>query len=245
MTTVVILQPGYMPWLGYFDQVRRADVFVHYDDVQFDKHGWRNRNRVKTPEGPAWLTVPVRLGGRGPQLIHDVEIDNRTPWARKHVGTIRHLYARAPFLGECLPPIAELIEARWERLVDLDLALADLLCAMLGVRTTFVRASTLGISGGQTTRLVEICRHFAATRYLAATAARAYLEVERFGDAGIEVEFQDYRHPVYPQLHGAFVPYLSAVDLLLNCGPRSGEVIPGSGSLELASTSSEVGLAER
>ena len=115
--TVVILQPGYLPWLGFFDQMRRADVFVHYDDVQFDKHGWRNRNRVKGPWAePHWLTVPVRH--RGWPNLQDVEIDNRGPWARKHVATLAHFYASAPFLDRYLPELAELLERRWERLVD-------------------------------------------------------------------------------------------------------------------------------
>jgi hypothetical protein len=98
VTTLVVLQPGYLPWLGYFDLMRRADVFVHYDDVQFDKHGWRNRNRVKGPKGGVWLTVPVRHSGRSGQPIRDVEIDHRQDWERKHVATISQLYARAPFL---------------------------------------------------------------------------------------------------------------------------------------------------
>ena len=110
VTTVVVLQPGYLPWLGFFDQMRRADVFVYYDDVQYDKHGWRNRNRIKTQDGPQWLTVPVRHGGQGFPRIIDVEIDGRTPWARKHVASVRQAYARAPFLQRYLPELEELLQ---------------------------------------------------------------------------------------------------------------------------------------
>jgi len=106
--TLVVLQPGYLPWLGFFDQMRRADAFIYYDDVQFDKHGWRNRNRVKAPDGrPHWLTVPVLHSGRNWPRILDVGIDNRTPWARKHVGTLRQFYSRAPHLERYLPELAD------------------------------------------------------------------------------------------------------------------------------------------
>ena len=102
---LAVLQPGYFPWLGFFDQMRRVDVFILYDDVQFDKHGWRNRNRIKSLNGPVWLTVPVRHKGLGRQRIHDVEIDNQTAWAHKHLATIRQLYAKAPYLKNFLPEL--------------------------------------------------------------------------------------------------------------------------------------------
>jgi hypothetical protein len=211
-----VLQPGYLPWLGFFDQLRRADVFVYYDDVQYDKHGWRNRNRIKTQRGPAWLTVPVRHGGT-PRIV-DVEIDARTPWAKKHVATIRQAYARAPFLQRSMPALEELLQRRWERLVDLDLACVDLLASWLGIRTRIERSSALGIQGERTDRLVQICSRFNATTYLSGDAAQDYLDVDLFAQHGIAVEWQRYTHPTYAQLHGDFVPYLSALDLILNCG---------------------------
>ena len=214
--TVVILQPGYLPWLGFFDQLRRADVFVYYDDVQYDKHGWRNRNRVKTQHGAAWLTVPVRHGGF--PTILDVEIDARAPWARKHIATIRQAYARAPHLDRYLPALEETLLRGWERLVDLDLACADLLASWLGIQTRIERSSTLGISGERSERLVGICRHFGAAKYVSGDAARTYLDVGLFERHGIAVEWQRYDHPTYPQLHGEFTPYLSMLDLILNCG---------------------------
>src|SRR5260221_1967030 len=111
--TLVVLQPGYLPWLGFFDQMRRSDVFVYYDDVQFDRHGWRNRNRIKTPQGPLWLTVPVRHTGLGPQRIVDTEIDTRTPGARKHMRTMRQYCARAPVVEPYLPALDEGRERQW------------------------------------------------------------------------------------------------------------------------------------
>ena len=221
MTTAVVLQPGYLPWIGYFDQLRRADVFVFYDDVQYNKHGWRNRNRIKTQNGPLWLSVPVRHSGLGFPLIRDIEIDRRTPWARKHVSSIKQAYARAPFVRTYLPPLEELLERDWERLADLDIAIVGLMATWFGLDRPILRSSTLGIGGERNERLVAICKHFGATKYLSGDAASVYVDVPLFASHGIEVEWQNYAHPVYPQLHGEFVPFMSAVDLAMNCGPEA------------------------
>ena len=233
--TLAILQPGYLPWLGFFDQMQRCDVFIYYDDVQFDKHGWRNRNRVKAPDGTAhWLTVPVLHSGRNWPRILDVEIDNRGPWARKHVSTLRHWYRRAPFVEDYLPAIEEVLGRGWTRLVDLDLALTDLIGGALGLRRQTLRASSLGISGKRSERLVEFCRHVGATRYLSGNAAKDYLDTDLFARHGVEVEWQDYVHPTYPQQHGAFVSNLSIVDLLFNCGEASTLTLSATGGGERA-----------
>jgi WbqC-like protein len=229
--TVVILQPGYLPWLGFFDQMRRADVFVYYDDVQYDTHGWRNRNRIKTQQGPLWLTVPVRHAGLSKPRIVDVEIDGRTNWAKKHVASIRQAYAASPFLKQYMPALEELLMRPWARLVDLDTAAAALVGEWLGIRSRIERASELGIAGGQSERLLNICRHFHASAYLSGSAAREYLDVPLFERNGVDVRWQDYAHPEYPQLHGAFVPYMSAIDLVLNCGDESRSVLEGRSGL--------------
>lgn len=226
--TVVILQPGYLPWLGFFDQMRAADVFVYYDDVQFDKHGWRNRNRIKDAAGqPHWLTVPVRHSSLNLPRIIDVEVDPRAPWARKHIGTLRQFYSRAPFLKQYLPELEDLLNRDWQRLVDLDLAVVALMCRWLKIERRIERSSELKIDGTQSGRLLNICKHLGATRYLSGAAARDYLDVGLFDPQGIQVSWQNFVHPEYPQLHGAFVPYLSALDLLLNCGDESAAVLTG------------------
>jgi hypothetical protein len=226
-TKLVVLQPGYLPWLGFFDQMRRSDVFVYYDDVQFDKHGWRNRNRIKSPHGPCWLTVPVRHSGLGKPRINEVEVDGRTPWGRKHIGTVRQYYRGAPYLDRYLPELEEVLMRKWESLIDLDLAVVDLLCRWLNLRPQLHRSSELQIAGGKTERLVEISRRFGARRYLSGSSARDYLDVDLFGRHGISVEWHDYRHPTYPQQHGDFVSHLSALDLILNCGDRSPSILAG------------------
>lgn len=232
--TLVVLQPGYLPWLGFFDQLRRADVFVYYDDVQYDKHGWRNRNRIKTQHGPQWLSVPVRHHGLGLPRILDVEIDRRTAWARKHVASIRQAYARAPFAARYVPELEALLHQPWERLVDLDLAAAGLIARWLGLERRIERSSALGVGGEQSERLLNLCRHFGASRYVSGNAAQAYLDVPLFARHGVTVEWQNYTHPVYPQQHGAFVPYLSAVDLVFNCGEAAGAVLAGRPAAPLA-----------
>lgn len=224
--TVVVLQPGYLPWLGFFDQMRRCDIFVLYDDAQFDKHGWRNRNRIKSPTGPHWLTVPVHvtLG----QRILEIEVDNRQPWARKHVSTIGQFYAKAPYLKRYMPELEELLMGRrWERLIEVDVAVIELLCDWLGIEPRWARSSELRLGGERNEHLLNICRHFGARRYLSGNAAQSYLDTELFARHRIAVEWQNYHHPVYTQQHGEFLPFLSVMDLLLNCGEESASIIAG------------------
>ena len=223
--TLVVLQPGYLPWLGFFDQMRRADIFVFYDDVQYDKNGWRNRNRIKSPAGPHWLTVPVRVGSLS-QRISETEVDNRQPWARKHLGTVRQFYSKAPHLKRYLPELEELLAGRrWELLAELDEAVVKLMCRWLGLERPTLRSSELGVEGQRSERLLKLCLRLGARRYLSGSAAQSYLDVEMFARHGVEVVWQDYSHPVYPQQHGDFVPFLSALDLLLNCGDDSASII--------------------
>jgi hypothetical protein len=230
MTTLAILQPGYLPWLGFFRQMIDADIFVYYDDVQFDKHGWRNRNRVKGPAGPVWLSVPVRHTGRADQTVNDAEIVAGTPWAKKQVRTIRQLYARAAHLEPYAGEFEELLGRPWQRLVDLDIALVERMRDWFKITTPLHRSSKLGVGGGKVERLVDICRHFGATRYLSGNAAKSYLDPALFDAAGIELRWQDYAHPVYPQLHGDFTSHLSALDLVLNTGPAAADILRGSGA---------------
>ncbi|MDP1771326.1 MAG: WbqC family protein [Methylobacter sp.] len=227
MSVVVVLQPGYLPWLGFFDQLIRSDVFVYYDDVQYDKHGWRNRNRIKSPTGPIWLTVPVLNGGRFGQKIHEVEIDNRSSWARKHITAIGQNYSKAPYVRRFLPQLEELLMRRWDSLAELDIASVEMICDWIGIHRKVERSSKLGIEGEQSGRLLDICRHFKADRYLSGDSAQNYLDIEAFAQQGVQVEWQSYQHPVYRQLHGEFIPYLSIIDLVMNLGEKSLSVLNG------------------
>lgn len=229
---VAVLQPGYMPWLGFFEQMSQVDVFVMYDDVQFDKNGWRNRNRIKSQDGPHWLSVPVHASIES--KIMDVTIDQRQKWAKKHLGSIEQFYKKAPYRDEYLPVLKELLSRDWEKLVDLDLALIETMKEWFGIRTPLVRSSELGVGGDRNMRLLDICKHFGAARYYSGKAAECYLDGQLFQSNGIQVVFQDFKHPEYPQLHGEFFPYLSAIDVLLNCGPDSKRYLVNNDQKELA-----------
>jgi len=228
---LAVLQPGYLPWLGYFDQVNRTDIFVHYDDVQYDKHGWRNRNRVKSSQGhPHWLTVPVLHSGKDWPRVMDVEIDQRSNWPRKHLGTLLQFYGKAPYFKRYFPELEEVLSQPFSRLVDLNLALTGKICSLLGLERQWERSSLLGVPGEKSERLISLCQRFGVTHYLTGDAARDYLDLPAFERIGVKVVWQDYRHPEYPQGPLAFVPYLSIVDLLLNCGPDSLRILAAGGS---------------
>ena len=219
--TLVVLQPSYLPWLGYFDQLYKSDVFVLYDDVQFDKHGWRNRNRIKTPSGPQWLTVPILTHGKGKPTNDQVEIDTRQPWGAKHLRALRGNYSRAPAFADVFGRLEPVLSRPWKRLLDLNRTVLDTLCGLLALTRDIRLSSELGVSGEKTARLVALCRATGATNYLTGDAARDYLDEPQFAANGITVEYHNYRHPTYAQLHDGFVPYLSVVDLLMNHGRGS------------------------
>ena len=228
--TLGILQPSYLPWLGAIEQIWASELFVLYDDVQFDKGGWRNRNRIKTPQGPLWLTVPVLTKGGGFPLIRDVKINKAERWAERHVKSLCQNYARAPHFERYAPELFQLLEKKHDYLLDLNLELLNWIRQQLGIPTPFVLSSSLGIPGSSVDRLLAILAHFGATRFYEGAAGRDYIDPKRFEQAGITIEFQDYRHPVYPQLHGEFVPYLSVIDLLFNVGPESLAVLTSASS---------------
>lgn len=225
----VILQPSYLPWRGYFDLIRRADMFVFYDDVQYDKHGWRNRNRVKTASGPKWITIPVNAAGNVSQgvPINEIRIAD-AGFARKHAATLQQSYRKAPYYAEVWPLVEALLADPPELLAELTMTTTEKLAAALGLTTTrFVRASQLGIGGGRTERLVAICQHLGATCYLSGPSARAYLEDEAFARAGIALEYMVYDYPEYEQLHPPYEPQVSVLDLLFMKGPDAGRYIWG------------------
>ncbi|MGE0488601.1 MAG: WbqC family protein [Vulcanimicrobiota bacterium] len=225
MKRLVVLQPSYLPWLGYLDQYDWADVFVLYDDVQFDKHGWRNRNRIKTPNGVSWLTVPVLTKGRAKPDNNQVLINNDQPWPKKHLASLRQAYSKTPFFEQVFPPLEAVLSQPWEKLLDLNLAVLKTLTQLLGMPWKVELSSTLGIPGRKTERLVGICQKFGVTDYLTGDAARDYLDEASFETAGVKVHWHNYEHPRYRQKFGEFEPYLSVVDLMFNHGPESRQVL--------------------
>jgi hypothetical protein len=227
----VILQPSYLPWRGYFDLIQRADVFVFYDDVQYDKHGWRNRNRIKTANGPAWLTIPVLSSGNTTSglLIQDARMKMADGWARKHLATIHQSYRKAPGYAEYGPLVESFYASPPELLAELTIATTERLAAALGISgKRFLRSSELGIPGARTDRLLAILTHLGATQYLSGPSARAYLDEAAFAAAGIELEYMVYDYPEYEQLYPPFEPQVSVIDLLFMKGRDAGRYIWGS-----------------
>ncbi len=220
---VAIHQPQYLPWLGYLDKLDAADVFVVLDTVQFRKHEWQNRNRIRTKEGWQWLTVPVI--DRFPERIDRVEINGRTDWQRKHAQALRLHYGKAPYWEAIGPELLAVLEKPWRRLSELNVAVLDLLARNLGIATPRVLASSLSAREEPTDRLVDLCRAVGGSAYLAGRHGPDYMDLERFRQAGIALHVQDYRHPEYRQRYAPFVSHLSVIDLLANGGPESLKVI--------------------
>ena len=221
---VAIHQPQYLPWLGYFDKIIKADAFCYLDNVQYKKNEWQNRNRIKTAQGRQWLTVPVSY--RFPQKINEVKINKTTNWQRKHLQAMVTNYSKAPFYMEYIGFFEEVYSKGWEWISELNVYLIDRMLEMLNTKAKqTVLASTLSLSDDPTDRLIDICKALGGDTYLSGQDGAKYMDLERFKENGIEVIVQDFIHPEYPQLFGGFVSHLSIVDLLFNCGPETLERI--------------------
>jgi hypothetical protein len=225
-----ILQPGYLPWLGFFEQMSKSDVFIIYDDVQYDKEGWRNRNRIKTAKGIQWLTIPVLIKFEEHPLINEVKINNTVNWRKKHLSSIKQNYSKAPFFKEFFSLFEEAYSKEWEYLIDIDMYFVVRLveCFEMGDKR-IIRSSTLNIEGDRIERLIKIYKLFNADIFYEGAAGKNYIDEKSFIEQGIRVEYQDYKHPTYHQLYGDFIPYLSVVDLLFNHGKESLSIITGTG----------------
>ena len=220
MKTISILQPSYLPWIGYFEQIERSDVFVFYNDVQYTKNDWRNRNKIKTPKGWEWLTVPVKSKGKFGAKINEVDIMEGNA-IKKHFRTLSINYSKSPFFATYKNQFSDFYEKKWKKLSDLNIELIKMVCGNLGLERKMICSSELGIVGERSERLLEICEHFDADVYYSGAAAKDYIDISLFEQNKIKVIFQDYQHPTYPQLYGDFISHLSIVDLLFNCGPKS------------------------
>jgi hypothetical protein len=221
---VTISQPRYLPWLGYLHKMAASDVFMYLDTVQYTPRDWENRNKIKTDRGWTWLTVPVKAKYRA--LIPEVLVDNEQAWGHKHWHTIRTYYGSAPFFELYAERFRSLFEETWQQLTDLNLALTSVLCDCFGLkRARVVRASEYPCSGQGTELLVQLCQAVGGTTYFSGSQGRNYLDETAFARAGIEVVYQDYKHPEYPQLYGPFELAMAAIDLLFNCGPASADIL--------------------
>ena len=233
-----IHQPEHLPWLGFFDKMRQCDVLVLLDTVQFARRDFQNRNRIKGSDGALWLTVPVASKGNFDQAIEDVEIVHDGKWRRKCWNAMHHNYRNATHFADHRPFFEALYEREWTRLVDLNLAVIRYLADQFGIKTRLVTCSELGIrERGGTNVALASCRAVGAASYLSGAFGKDYLDEEQFAEASIAVRYQDFQHPTYPQLYGEFLPKLSAIDLLFNCGPESRAIIEAANPSRSSATS--------
>ncbi|MCX7890837.1 MAG: WbqC family protein [Burkholderiales bacterium] len=221
MKRVVVNQSSYIPWKGYFDLIHDADLFVFYDDVQFTVRDWRSRNRIKTPQGAIWLTVPV--GSDRNRLVCDVVITD-AGWQKRHFESLRHSYSRAPYFRDYEPFLREVyLERRWNNLSALNQFLIRRIAEeFLGIRTLFAQSTEFNAPGRKADRILALAKAAGATTYLSGPAAKAYLDPAAFSAAGIELQWKEYpAYPEYPQLHPPFDHAVTVLDLLFHVGPAA------------------------
>lgn len=227
--TVAIVQSNYVPWKGYFDLMARVDEFILYDDVQYTRRDWRNRNRLKSPEGVRWLTIPVQVKGRYLQRIDETFV-SEPDWAQRHWETLRSWYGKAPFFKRYEPLFRHMYLSTRERdLSAINRRFLEGLRDLLNIRTPLSCSSEYATGGHKTERLLGICKAASATSYLSGPAAREYLDEDSFRAAGVQVQWMSYEgYPEYPQLHGPFEHGVSVLDLLLNVGEEAPKYMLGA-----------------
>lgn len=216
---VGIIQSNYIPWRGYFDFVDDVDLFIVYDDVQYTKHDWRNRNLVKTSGGLQWLTVPVDFSLSNKTLIQDTKIQCGGDWIEKHKRQIRLSYSTAPYFEQYVGEFFDLLDKRHETISSLNISLICWALAKLGIKTKIRMSSEFSPVGVRTDRLIDILKKAGADSYLSGPAAKDYLEENKLRESGIALEYKSYDYSPYPQLWGEFIGKVTILDLLANCGP--------------------------
>ena len=217
---VAISQSNYIPWKGYFDLINTVDEFVLFDDMQYTRRDWRNRNKIRTPDGTQWLTIPVVVKGKYHQTIRETEVSD-PQWGASHWGAIKHNYSRRPFFPAHRALLEELyFGGRETHLSQINFRFLTAMCEVLGITTPMTWSTDYGVIEGKTERLVDLCQKAGGTEYVSGPAAKDYIDPAVFADAGIALEYIDYSgYPTYEQVTEPFDHYVSVVDLILNTGP--------------------------
>ncbi len=219
-----IIQSDYIPWRGYFDFINSVDLFIIHDDLQYTKGDWRNRNKIKTPYGLKWLTVPVKYH-KTTQLICNTEIDYSSSWQDRHLNLLRSNYGQAKYFTEAIELFKEGLSYRDVTISELNVRLIKMICKYLAISTPIVMSSEFQVAGTKTERLIQLLRKAYATSYLSGPSARSYLEEDLFRENSIQLEYKNYDYDPYPQLWGDFDGKVSILDLIANCGPDAGKFI--------------------
>jgi hypothetical protein len=219
-------QPSYLPWLGLFAKMKKSDIFVYFDNVSYSKRDWSSRNKIRNEKSWLWLTVPVLTKDKKNQIFTEVKIDNNQEWARKHWAKISMNYSKAPFFSLYENFFREVYDTEWNYLSELDEHITKYLMKILGIKTKFVKASTsLHLEGKKSSLVLDMCKKMNASTIIFGGEGKNFAQVEDFESAGIKPIFQEYKHPVYPQIHGEFISHMSIIDLLFNCGPKSLDIL--------------------
>lgn len=215
---ISIHQPAYLPWLGYFDKIQRSDYFIYLDSVQLEKNSYTYtyRNKIKTPQGSTWLTIPLKTKGYTTNSIRDIRIDNSQHWKKKHLKNIFFNYKKAKFFDEVYPKIALLYEVDFDFFSDLAYQHMVFWLKEFNINTKIVKSSTLNIESKKSDLVLDLCSNFRASKYLSGALGKDYLKEGGFDHHQIKIEYQNYRHPVYRQVNGEFLPYMGIVDFWMN-----------------------------
>lgn len=213
---ISIHQPAYLPWLGYFDKINRSDIFIYLDTVQLEKNSYTCRNKIKTPQGSTWLTIPLITKGHTANSIIDIRIDNSQNWKKKHLKNIFFNYKKAKFFNELYPKIELLFEEDFDLFSDLAYQHMVFWLNEFNIQTKIVKSSMLGIETKKSDLVLDLCSNFSASKYLSGELGKGYLNEGSFEQRGIQIEYQNYSHPVYQQLNGEFLPYMGIVDFWMN-----------------------------
>lgn len=221
---IAIMQPGYLPWLGFFELMLNCDLFVLFDDVQYTKKDWRSRNRIRSKDGWMWLSVPVMTKGKQFQLINEARIAYSSDWRNKHLKAVEINYRKARYFTEYFTRFKKILSFDWEYLVELDLELIKWLSIELGIHKEIIKSSSLKTGGRRDDKIIAVCKALKADELYDSMAAASFLDVQRFQAEGVRLLFQNYVHPVYVQVYSPFVPFMSSLDLLFNYGPQSTEI---------------------
>jgi len=223
--TAVISQPMFLPWIGLFEQIRLADVYIHYDDVQMPQgRSFMSRVQIKTANGVIWLTAPVDKNNSG-KNINETVFSNREDWRSKHLKTIQHAYSRAPHFDDMFRIVEKIYGHQTDNLSEFNVHAIELISKWLGFSPAMMSSSTSGIGGSSTQRLLDLCKLVDADRYVTGLGALKYLDHERFDDNGVMVHYMDYQMKPYPQLYGEFSPYVSIIDAIANCGDQVRDLV--------------------
>jgi len=223
---VAALQPGYLPWVGFFDLMRRSDLFVIADNLKYTKQDWRSRNRIRTAEGFCYVSVPVKRHAKyGP--INEADIDNTRPWRQRNFNLLKEHYRKAPFWSTYEPFLRETFDMTWTRLIDVDMWFIEFLAREFSISGPTALLSEFPVKFGadKTQSLIELTRAVGADTFLEGSAGRNFVDVAMFEAAGLRIAFQDYVCRPYRQQFEPFMSHLSAIDLLLNEGPAGSELI--------------------